>query len=127
MNQEPDKNKLKDCIDAMALAMKMEPLPNDLCFKLIDHVLYNQDYDGIEGKNGWQCFKQKLLTEREIRNLLMAHSATKIARFNKIKEPGCDTYTSMKLCQGFEVALIGRHVNPTKIDVLDPWEKMNNK
>jgi len=120
---QPDNKKLNACVRDLAHAMKMNALPESLFYHLINHVLYDEKYDNIEGKNGWLCLEKGLLTEREMRNLFMAHSATKIARFNKALEPGCNTYATPELCNSFEYALFGRCVKLVSIDVLDPWEK----
>ena len=107
----------------MATAMGMEPLPEAFSLSLIKHVLYKNKYQGVEGKQGWAGLTRGIITEREARNLLMAHCATKIASFNRATEPGYDMYSTRELCSNFEVALLGRHVKVTKLDLLDPWEK----
>lgn len=118
----PDKEKLIECITSMAEAMKFDPLPYDRALQLIEHVLYKGDYNGLKGKKGWLCFEDGIITEREMRNLLMAHSATKIARFNRKDEPSCLDYSSKELCHLFEMTLFGKVVIPKHCDVLDPWE-----
>jgi len=121
----PNLEELKSCIDLMARSMGFSSLPQDRVSRLIDHILFENEYDGVEGKEGWHSFTSGYITEREIRNLVMAHSATKIARYEKKSEPNFLEYSTKELCQQFEVALLGRTVVPTDIDVLDPWERDN--
>ncbi|WP_020409585.1 hypothetical protein [Hahella ganghwensis] len=106
----------------MAEAMKLDPLPYDKAFQLIEHVLYKGEYSDLSGKEGWRCFEGGLVTEREMRNLLMAHSATKIAEFNGKDEPNSLAYSSKELCHLFEMTLFGKIVGPRSSDVIDPWE-----
>lgn len=123
MNEAPNKEKLKICISDLAAAMGMKSLPEELSSNLIEHVLYKGEYQGVKGKNSWAGLIQGIITEREARNLLMAHSATKISNFNDKEEPGCNTYSTKVLCSNFEIALLGRVANLNSIDQLDPWEK----
>ncbi len=117
---KPDKKELIKCIYLMAIAMKFDPLPEKKTIQLIDHVLFEGEYNDLEGKQGWVAFSKGLSTEREIRNLLMAHSATKIANHNNRAEPNCTEYSTKELCQKFELALHSKIVVPTDFDVLDP-------
>ncbi|WP_419832588.1 hypothetical protein [Endozoicomonas atrinae] len=123
MNTEPNKERVRKCVDLMAHAMGLNPLPEDKSNLLIKHVLFDAEYEGIEGKNGWGAFTSSLITERELRNLLMAHSATKIANYNKVREPGTPDHISKELCNGFELALFGRSSKLLSIDNKDPWER----
>ena len=109
---KPDKKDLTECISLMAEAMKFNPLPNHRVNQLIEHVLYEREYDDIEGKEGWITFSKGLTTEREIRDLFMAHTATKIARHNKKEEPSCTEYSTKELRQKFELALLGKIIAP---------------
>ena len=120
---EPDKKELRNCIRLLAISMKFKPLPEERASQLIDHVLFKGEYDGVKGKDGWICFSEGIITEREIRNLLLAHSASKIAGHNNKTEPNCTEYCTKELCQKFELALLSKIVVPTAFDVLDPWEK----
>jgi hypothetical protein len=111
MNFNPDIEQLKNCIAAMASDMNMKGIPDELSNKLIHHILYNEEYNGLKGKNVWSSFCEKLITEKETRNLLMAHCSTKIAKFNKLKEPSFDSYASIALYDMFEVALFNSKPN----------------
>jgi hypothetical protein len=75
--------------------------------RLINHVLYDEKWKGIDGKDGWTQFQCGLITKRELRILLMQHSATKISHSNKSQEPSYDSYLCKDICQKFEVALLG--------------------
>lgn len=121
----PNLEDLKNCIDLMAKSMKFSSLPQDRMSQLIAHVLFDEEYDGVEGKEGWSGFTKGYITGREIRDLMMAHSATKIARHEKKNEPSNTAYSTKELCQKFELALLGKIVVPTDVDVLDPWENDN--
>ncbi len=113
---KPDIEKIVNCIDKMAEAMNMKTLPLDRCKALINHVLYDEQYDDVKGKEGWACFQDGLITEREIRNLLMAHSATKISKFNKEDEPNSNEYAFTDLCQAFDAALLGKPADLNKTE-----------
>ncbi len=118
----PNIENIVACVNELALAMKLEPLPEDRCINLIRHVLYIDSYNGVEGKGSLGCFNQGIITPREFRNLLMAHAATKIAGYNQVDEPGCDKYSSQELCSKFALALLGRSAKLLDCDVRDPWE-----
>lgn len=122
---KPDIEKLKKCIRLLAESMTFNPLPEDRENQLIDHVLFKQEYDGINGKESWSKFENHLITARELRNLFMAHSSTKIARHNQRNEPSDKEYITKGLCHKFEIALLGKIVIPGSFDVLDPWESKN--
>ena len=64
-----------------------------------------------------------LITKRELRILLMQHSATKISHSNKSQEPSYDSYLCKDICQKFEIALLGDVVDPRFEAWKDPWEK----
>ncbi len=115
--------KLKACISSMAKAMGLVTPPEELCDSILNHVLYDKEYAGIEGKNGLESFSSKLITEREFRNLVMAHCSTKIAGFNNAEEPDYLTFSTKELCDDFDLALIGRLTRLTRDDVFEPWDK----
>jgi len=108
MRIEPNIDKLKVCIAKLAETMGMSALPNELAMNLINHVLYDEEYQSIDGKNSWSSLRGGLITETEMRNLIFAHSATKISYFNKMQEPGCDHYDSESITKAFDMALYGR-------------------
>ncbi len=123
MNVRLNKVELIDCVYLMAKQMKLTPLPSARAVQLIEHVLFDKEFNGVKGKDGWGCFLSHLLTEREIRNLMMAHSATRISSYNKKSEPGYNNYGTRNLCQKFEIALLDKVIIPTVHDSLDSWEK----
>ncbi|MBV1911025.1 MAG: hypothetical protein KUG78_17130 [Kangiellaceae bacterium] len=96
---------LHSAIASLAKAMGLEMLPETLRDSLIAHVLYDGEYNGVKGKNGFNSFNENLITAQEYTDLVMAHCSTKIANFNNVPEPGCDTFVSVKLCEKFETAL----------------------
>lgn len=118
----PSKEKVVQSINFMAEVMEFDPLPTERVEELIEHVLYDQYYNGVSGKRAWFSFESGLITERETRNLLMAHSATKIASHNRRDQPSSDIYSRKELSHSFDFALFGRASNPIDIDLLDPWE-----
>ena len=118
-------DELLKCIENMADAMNYSPLSRERAEQLIEHVLFEREYNGVEGKGSWDSFSSGLITEREVRNILMAHAATKIARENELSEPNMNDYNSPELCHSFEQGLFGKPVMPKECDVLDSWEKSN--
>lgn len=124
---KPDIEKLKKCIRLLAESMGFDALPENREDQLINHVLFKQEYDGVIGKEFWFRFEKQLITERELRNVFMAHSSTKIAMYNQRDEPCVGEYKTKGLCHNFEIALFGSIVVPGSVDVLDPWESRNGK
>ena len=100
----------------------MSSLPETQAKQLINHVLFNNEYNSVAGKEGFECFLKNLITEREFRNLFIAHSVTEIAKFNKKTEPNFINYSTKELCQSVELAFFGKVSIPTQTDTLDPWE-----
>ena len=120
---KPDISKLKDCMSSMAKAMGLKTPPAWKCDLILNHILYEQEFNGVEGKNGLNSFTSQFITEREFRNLVMAHCSTKIASYNDTVEPDCYTYSNKELCDNFDLALIDRLTRPTVNDVFEPWDK----
>ena len=110
-----DREKLLSSLAQLAHAMECTPLAKNDAESLIDYVMGRE-------KNGWGGYLRGIITERELRNLIMAHGATTTARSNLIEEPNCDTYMSQELCLAFEIALFGRRGELHNIDYRDPWE-----
>lgn len=121
----PNIDDLLACIELMAASMKFKSLSQEKAKQLIEHVLFDQKYYGVEGKQAWACYASGIITKREVRNLLIAHAATKIAQENKRNEPQLSSYTSPGLYHRFERALFGKKIIVREDDVLDPWEKRN--
>ena len=105
--------------------MSFKPMPKEVTLALIEHVLYEGEFGGQYGKCGLQHLAKNLITERELRNLVMCLSATNLSYFNKKSEPSVDTYGSKALADEFERAIYGRPCALCKSDLLDPWERNN--
>ncbi|WP_163831846.1 hypothetical protein [Spartinivicinus ruber] len=119
----PNIELVKNSIEKMANEMGCEPLPEEKAELLIEHVLYDGIWKGVEGKDGWRSFEAMLITEREIRNLLMQHSRTKIAKFNGKCEFDLACPFTKTVCQSFEIALLGRLAKLSGDENLDYWEE----
>ena len=119
MKSAPNFDALYICTSTMAKSMHMRPLPLEQCNELLAHVLYTECLQGVEGKNAWESYCMGLITEIEIRNLLMAHCATKISFFNRLSEPDARTYLSRNLSEKFEIALFARPAQRLNSDVVD--------
>ncbi len=117
MNQPVLKNIVLS-MNLLAEAMDMKPLPVEKAEMLLKHILFNAPWNGVEGKEGWYSSQENLITEYELRDLILAHSATKISHFNNKNEPNCDEYSSKQLISSFEKALFGRPANKLKIESL---------
>ena len=109
-------------IELMASLMGMEPLPNEKAKNLINYIMYSEEYGNQEGREGLKQLEMKYITERELRNLMMCNTATKISSFNKIQEPGIDKYSTKELTESFELAIFGRKNILFNSDVKDKWE-----
>ena len=123
MISRPDINELLECMRNLADAMNMDPLPSEIAEQVFDHILFDGEFRGISGKDSYECLNRNIITEREYRNLLVAHCATKISSHNKKSEPSCDEYFTQKIANRFEKALLGRLANLVSTDILDSWEK----
>lgn len=118
----PEQQDLTDAFECLASAMGF-PNPTDAqVAEVVGYVLYDQEVGGRSGKKAWSCFNKRLITERELRNLLMAHGATNLSNWNGVDEPGLGKFVSRELCESFERALFGRKVRLHEVDMLDPWE-----
>jgi hypothetical protein len=115
---KPKFEDLFNCVKDQASAMNMKSLTQDKTVELIEYVLY-KGHDNANGKNAWSCYENGLITERELRNLLMAHAATQISHSNNLSEPGYNNYVAKELCQKYEKALFGRPAIRHPIDDLD--------
>ncbi len=93
---------------------------------LLNHLLFGLSLDGFEGKNAWTCLAKGVITERELRNLIMAHCATHLARANKSNEPSSNQYVTEMRCDSFDLALFGRKGVIGETDVRDPWERSSD-
>ncbi len=92
----------------MAAAMKMRRLEKTVAHSLFKHLLYDFTLEGRKGCARWAAHLGGLITERELRNLLMAHCATQISAANRVSEPSSETYVSEDLERCFDVAIFGR-------------------
>ena len=101
----PNVEEIVKSIDEMSKAMGLASLPSEVSEKLVMNILYDEELDGREGRNGWESFKNNLITVRELRDLVMCNSATYIAKFNKVSEPGAHSYSSSDLSAKFELAI----------------------
>ena len=90
--EKPNLNKLRLCMKLLAKAMDIEQLPPARFDALVAHILYDEKLAGIDGKNALEGFKHHLITEREYRNLVLAHFSTKLANHNRVTEPDFDSY-----------------------------------
>ena len=83
----PNIEQLHQAISLMADAMNCKPLTPTSTDLLINYVLFDGAYGSVSGKDAWPCYQLDLITKTELRNLIMAHSATRIASFNNTCEP----------------------------------------
>jgi hypothetical protein len=119
----PNLEELIECINLMAGNMSFEILPKKELLGLINHVLFDEHIGQVSGKEAWACLMDNLITERELRNLMMAHSATKLAGFNKKDEPFLSSYLTEDLCHKFDKALFGKIIQSKISEPLDSWDK----
>ena len=122
---EPDFDQLLRACGMMASAMKLRCLEKEAAQNLFTHLLYELPLDGIKGRRAWAAFRKGLITERELRNLLMAHASTRISAFDMVDEPSYTLYGSEGLCAAFEKVLFGRRTKRHPIDPPDPWESLS--
>ena len=119
----PDIKLLVSAMEELARAMKCQPLASDYAEEFLDYMLYDRELFGLKGRNGWSAFVRGVITELELRNLLMAHCANTTAKLSNVDEPGCNTYDTRKLGLAFEIGLYGREAKLVAGDAVD---HMNN-
>ena len=73
----------------------------------------------------WRKSAHALMTERELRNALIALSATSLSHWNNVAKPTNDEYASQGLCLEFDDALFGREAHRHEIDLPEPWERIS--
>ncbi len=101
-------SEFKVSVEMMAKAMCL-PIPSEPQVELLfDHVLYDGKFGHVDGKNGFKHFELGLITESELRDLVMAHCASKISFFSERPEPSFNSYESIELNQSFEKVLLGK-------------------
>ncbi|TDF39704.1 hypothetical protein EYS14_09370 [Alteromonadaceae bacterium M269] len=83
----PNIEQLHQAISLMADAMNCKPLTQEESTSLVNYVLFDGVCGGVSGKEAWPCYQLDLITKTELRNLIMAHSAARIASFNNTCEP----------------------------------------
>ncbi len=71
------------------------------------HSLLHEDADQ-GGKNVWAGFAAGLITEVEVRDVVMANMATWLAHENDAREPAGDRWVTADIELEFERALLGR-------------------
>lgn len=91
--------------------MGYEALPNNIATSFINHTLFNGEYNGVKGKEGWASLEAGVITKMELQNLIIAHAATKISNFNCKTEPCAKTYLNASLVSKFSKALFGTTSN----------------
>lgn len=98
--------KLVCCVASLAAAMRVQAPDRDQAARFLDNLVHGAR--NVGGRQILLCLENRLITEVEARNLLMAHVATWVSHQNQVGEPPCDLYTSPELELQFEVALLGR-------------------
>ena len=117
--EAPDTADLVRAMDQLAHAMNCQPMGSDVAESLIAHVLFDKQLHGRNGRNAWASLQCGIITELELRNLLMAHCATSTAQVNDIHEPASDTYLTRDIGLAFEIALLGREAHLAPTDSVD--------
>jgi hypothetical protein len=107
-----DLEKLVCCVASMAAAMGVEAPERDQAARFLDNLVHGAR--NVGGRQILLCLEDRLITEVEARNLLMAHVATWVSHQNRVEEPSYDLYTSPELELQFEVALLGRPARRTR-------------
>ena len=122
VSEELDLEPIRDALFLLARSLGIDRVSPEVVDRVIRSVLFGEPLDGFAGKGLWLVFQHELLTERELRNLVMANASTRLAYYSGIDEPGVDMDSARPLCEAFELALFGHRVAPTARDLLDPWE-----
>jgi len=109
---EINSSALLACAQRLSECMGLAPLPEPNARLLLDHLLGDAEYLNQPGRSLLECFQLDLITEQELRDVLMAHFATKIAHHNQVSEPGFDKHDSSELTALWDSVLFGR---PAKV------------
>ena len=111
----PDLDSLVMCGERTAGAMRQHAGNRDRTVAFFRHLLHGDQAEG--GKDVWECLRLGLITEIEVRDVVMAHFATWLSRENRVPEPSSDTWSSPALEHLFELALFGRPANREELSV----------
>lgn len=110
MMKRPEILRLISCTVLLADAIGQERPPEDIARTFLTELLHMPQSEG--GKDVWGCLVAGLISEIEVRNLIMAHCSTWLSHLNGCEEPGTHTYDSVKVSAAYELALFGRPARP---------------
>jgi hypothetical protein len=97
---------LAECAVEMANEMRLSPIAVGEAENLFQRLLYAPQQE--QGRESWNCLQCGIITEIELRNLLMAHCATQIKNSAAVDGLPYPTSFSKELEARFDRALYGR-------------------
>ncbi len=97
----PDIEQLVAAALDVALAMHGERPPDDELETLLRDLLFGE-------RDLWKAVREGLITELELRDALLARTASRISYLLCVDEPSADLWVTRDLERAFEIALFGR-------------------
>ena len=89
----PNLSQLVDALMQLARAIGVEEPKEERLRSIVDYVLYDHELDGDRGRRSVLAFKRGLLTEREVRNLIIHHGWMSLTCWHEIRDapPVCES------------------------------------
>jgi hypothetical protein len=103
----PDLQALADCGALVSKAMNQSAPERTRTIAFFEKILHKD-------RDLWGCLVEGLITEAELRDATIARFATWLSHTNGVHEPSSDRWGSSEIEHCFELALLGRPVNPAR-------------
>jgi hypothetical protein len=105
----PDMARLIHVAKLVGAALPAEAPADDDIEQFLRDLLYGK-------REAWSCQREGLITELELRDLLLAHLATFLSRRGGIPEPDAGLWCSAAISLAMEQALYGRAAHRHLVD-----------
>ncbi|WP_431688141.1 hypothetical protein [Hahella sp. NBU794] len=111
MESVPDITSIVAWHRELAKVMGVNSLPNDQARRLTMHLLFDETYAEMTGKEGWACYVERLLTASELTLLLFSHFYTKLLAHNGVKQyPTFQQHAESDLLDKLDQALFAKRI-----------------
>lgn len=107
--EEPNIAQLVGAARRVAAALSVEPPPDAALEEFVRELLFGS-------RELWPVLREHLITEIELRDALLARTATFLCRHGGIREPSSERWCTRELQLAYEEALFGREATRTKWD-----------
>jgi|SRR6478752_2790645 len=103
--ERPNLERLVDAALAMALAIGYHEPDRVRTARCLESLLYKSQQEG--GRELWGCYLDRLITQTELRDALIARLSTELAHLYGVEEPNATQWLSRELERSFDAALFG--------------------